>query len=436
MSERIQNLPPPVRGTIYENMVPVPVNNNNEVIIELGEFMPTLDTDGDYMPDAVDKNEDGVPDSVMVGGDKVPAPVGYIPVDENGMPTNDPDQFVTVSEPVITTMEMLMNEYNTTFIDRADGFAYQWGGVQIERAWIEWSPRDYMNLRFGKFFTPFGIWNVDHGLPILISPRAPYLLTYIPRTQTGLQLHGTAYLPVTDVNYSAYISNGRGLEHAFDDNNREKSFGGRLKLNFQSPFFYELSLGGSFYYGKHTEQHTFLKMEYEVVEGDDAVTVSNPLTPTLSTVTRDYIEFAEYLGGLDTRMAFRDFNFQAEVLWRSFDYRLFDEAYLENSNLFPLYPPVKVPNIVSYYLQLYYQIPLNTGLMRLRPFFRYEFTDGVIGATQPMLGTPSSLHIHSFEGGLNAKLNPFVVAKLDYARTRFVGYDEFGVYTFSVAISL
>jgi hypothetical protein len=47
------------------------------------------------------------------------------------------------------------------------------GSVIIERAWMQWTGNDYFKVRSGLFLTPFGIWNVDHGTPTLISLVLP-----------------------------------------------------------------------------------------------------------------------------------------------------------------------------------------------------------------------------------------------------------------------
>src|SRR5262249_10646159 len=36
------------------------------------------------------------------------------------------------------------------------------GNIVLERAWIQWQRYPVANIRVGQWFTPFGIWNVDH----------------------------------------------------------------------------------------------------------------------------------------------------------------------------------------------------------------------------------------------------------------------------------
>jgi len=67
---------------------------------------------------------------------------------------------------------------------RKDTFSYDSGGTALnapmwgatlilERAWVEWNEHQALKVRVGNFFTPFGIWNEDHGTPTLISLALP-----------------------------------------------------------------------------------------------------------------------------------------------------------------------------------------------------------------------------------------------------------------------
>ena len=127
------------------------------------------------------------------------------------------------------------------------------GGVVIERAWIEYAHRDWLNVRAGLFFTPSGIWNLDHGSPTLIALNMPLgiLRQRFPRRQLGIQLHGRARRGDWAFRYHAYASNGRtpGNFDLTDD----KALGGRVVASTRRGRV-ELALGASGYHGRYVDQ--------------------------------------------------------------------------------------------------------------------------------------------------------------------------------------
>lgn len=128
------------------------------------------------------------------------------------------------------------------------------GGVVIERAWSEYSFADELNLRGGYFFTPYGIWNVDHGTPTLLSLLLPdaQVTEVIPQQQVGVMAHGRTLLGDYMLGYHAYVGNGR--TPGLFDLSHDKAVGGRLTLS-PVTFGGELELGFSGYWGKYLEQN-------------------------------------------------------------------------------------------------------------------------------------------------------------------------------------
>lgn len=133
--------------------------------------------------------------------------------------------------------------------------ATMWGGYTvIERAHIDWTDLRYLKVRVGNFFTPFGIWNVDHGTPTLIAVQLPGViqLRQMPLRQTGVQIYGNTFAGEWEVGYTATVSNGRQelSNFAFDDN---RGFGGRVYANNEKGST-AVKLGASFYTGRVRDQ--------------------------------------------------------------------------------------------------------------------------------------------------------------------------------------
>jgi hypothetical protein len=99
-----------------------------------------------------------------------------------------------------------------------------------ECAEFEWTLEDKFSVLVGWFLTPYGIWNVDHGSPVLIASSLPdfFASEYCPTHQLGLQLRGQlATGKSSAVGWSAYVSNGRSVGQG--DVDGAKNLGGRLR---------------------------------------------------------------------------------------------------------------------------------------------------------------------------------------------------------------
>lgn len=128
-----------------------------------------------------------------------------------------------------------------------------WGGIEIERIYIEWTIHPYLTVRAGQFLTPYGIWNVDHGSPVYIPVSRPYVIgsALFPERQTGFELLGKY-----DVNersalgYHFTLSNGMGPVSEIRDLDENKGVGARLFWEYRR--WGTLRLGGSAFYAKDT----------------------------------------------------------------------------------------------------------------------------------------------------------------------------------------
>jgi hypothetical protein len=165
----------------------------------------------------------------------------------------------------------------------------QWGGIVIERAYVEYDLGDHLTLRAGHWLTPYGVWNIDHGSPAIIGGGRPYIIgeQFFPDHQTGLDLFGNHYLHGVKLDYHLTASNGRGGAEAQQDQDTELAFGGRLAA--ETPW--GIKLGASYYQGRYTGLVTTpgvpAQTYREAAYGGDAGYDRGPLHLQVEVIARD-----------------------------------------------------------------------------------------------------------------------------------------------------
>lgn len=131
----------------------------------------------------------------------------------------------------------------------------RWGGIVIERAFLEWAPLGLFGVRAGQWLSPYGIWNEDHGSPTIIPTMRPYVIgeELIPARQTGIEVFGEWAFGENDtLVYALTLSNGRGPVDFYRDLDDDKAIGGRLQLVHNG--LGELRLGAAVYRGRYTDE--------------------------------------------------------------------------------------------------------------------------------------------------------------------------------------
>ncbi len=138
--------------------------------------------------------------------------------------------------------------------------------IEIERAIFQLKINQYANFSFGKFITPVGIWNVDHGSPVILTLRQPTqfsIMELFPKSQIGILGEGTVFIGDADLSYTLYTGTGRnGLQI---EKAKDLAAGGQIKCNL--PLLNEFRVGASAYTGiERTElQYMNITIDAETV---------------------------------------------------------------------------------------------------------------------------------------------------------------------------
>jgi len=297
----------------------------------------------------------------------------------------------------VTYEEMVMTQtqyqrIDTTVMDPFTTEDIALGGLLIERVHLTWKPVDAFGIIAGRFLTPYGIWNVEHGSPVRIPILSPYFMIreFIPAAQTGLQLFGRVFpYENTYLDYALTVSNNRGPAESVYDISDNKAFGLRLKGSYEAENF-STSLGGYLYYGTVKDIKKIITDFY----------------PRFRMGIDELYEYEELTGSLDLLIQLFDARLQVELVKGIV-------AYSErHARQIPIY---EIPSFTGYYqpdyqrLGIYvllgYEIFFSLGQDRasLMPYVNFEYNEPD--------DTFQSFNEYMVRGGLNFKPSPFVTLK-------------------------
>jgi hypothetical protein len=107
--------------------------------------------------------------------------------------------------------------------------------VEVTEAWLDWKAGDEnLIFKFGKFYTPFGVWTPKERPYMTPSVWDPLLtrLALHSRTTTGIQAYGVCEKGSFECSHAVYIGNGHGDFPNSQDDNTNKVLGGRWGLDY------------------------------------------------------------------------------------------------------------------------------------------------------------------------------------------------------------
>lgn len=266
-----------------------------------------------------------------------------------------------------------------------------WGGVVIERAWGEWSYSQALNIQAGLFPAPYGIWNIDHGTPVLISLLLPAFQVEeaIPTRLVGVHVHGNAVLGPLDAGYHAYVSNGRTATNV--DLTDDKALGGRLFLRGSGEARW--TAGASGYWGSSSDE----TKQLDLSSGSFGVRA----TPSWA--------YKEWAGGLDFAVDWAGWRVRTEALLQRVRY---EPGRQTESGLGP--PGSVRPNRFAHY---WYGLLARRFAHRFEPYLYVELKySSPAELLSNFTYTPSM--------GFNVYFTPWAQLKTQYAAAHFHQTDR------------
>lgn len=297
------------------------------------------------------------------------------------------------NETINDSLEVERQETGVT--DALTGEYHKLGGVAVERAYLEWKPFDFFGVVVGRFLTPYGIWNVEHGSPVLIAARVPFLVTqrFLPSKQTGLKFFGRFFfLPRLSFHYQFTLSNGRGPIDAVYDLDENKGLGLRLKLDYAGKHL-KLAIGCYGYVGDYTDTA-------KEVESFDPFYIRSDIVD----------KHTEKVLSADLKLQFFGVILQMEYIGTLNQYKV-------RAKRQPQFGPGYWPDHyeMAGYMLLAYELPLERWLknMRIMPYGAVEFVsyDDTF---------PKQIGLDYF-WGLNFKPTPRVTLKAEGFRVKAEG---------------
>ena len=127
------------------------------------------------------------------------------------------------------------------------------GKVFVEALNFDYQWRPDTSMRVGRFFTPAGIWSVDHYPPFVLTQQRPQFIRKIfPQLVDGATVSGLHDLNGAFLSYDFYVGNSETAN--FDGNsNANATTAVGLRANVALPIAQQFDVGASYYRDKQAK---------------------------------------------------------------------------------------------------------------------------------------------------------------------------------------
>jgi hypothetical protein len=299
---------------------------------------------------------------------------------------------------------------NTTVHGPYSQLAYNQDGIVIERAYMEWKPADWFGVRVGRFLTPFGIWNEDHGSPVLIGVDYPQFMNFnlVPIQQLGLEAFGSAnFTDDLRFEYALTFANSDGPAPEYEDLTNMKALGARLKFVYSHDDLM-LRVGGYAYYSQYVNSTEDINVQLSPTLTINGVT--NPFSSS-ATTSANYDE-SIFTG--DAEVRYKGLRILGEFAHKTVIYNTASQLGATSQLLKGIPANATAYDTSHYgyggYVMGAYEVPVRTKAFdfSMTPYLGYDY---VIPST-----TVETAATKQVRGGLNFKPSPYVTLKIEGSR--------------------
>ena len=117
------------------------------------------------------------------------------------------------------------------------------GAVFLEAMNVDYRWRGALSLRMGRFFTPAGIWSIDHYPPFVVTQERPLHIRYLfPQLVDGLDVYGRLNMGRHWFLYDLYVGNGENNNLVKGDQDGNKAIGIRSAIEMDWLTRFELGV--------------------------------------------------------------------------------------------------------------------------------------------------------------------------------------------------